>query len=250
MRCIGELQLVTRKTLFKFNIMADNLRISMVQSHIFSEEPEDENLGLFMELFHNLTQRQTDNAPFAGNVYNGFFYGCGKAGRHDGWAYYSYYKGVGEEILSLLWQVVSLQKKAGNISTVLFSSRPKVKLICMTSGICSGWRAKTSISQPGINGRSYGIRTGISVCRFLMIFRFPVWSRNVDNEYDLLIYVANWPEARKKVWKTLLQARAMENMAYVCGVNRVGIDGKGFVYRGDSMIFYSEREKAGGCRQA
>jgi len=76
--------------------------------------------------------------------------------------------------------------------------------------------------------------------------RFPVWSRNVNNEYDLLIYVANWPEARKKVWKTLLQARAMENMAYVCGVNRVGIDGKGFVYRGDSI---SEREKAGGCWQ-
>ena len=73
--------------------------------------------------------------------------------------------------------------------------------------------------------------------------RFPVWSRNVDNEYDLLIYVANWPEARKKVWKTLLQARAMENMAYVCGVNRVGIDGKGFVYRGDSMIFSPKGKK-------
>ena len=73
--------------------------------------------------------------------------------------------------------------------------------------------------------------------------RFPVWSRNVNNEYDLLIYVANWPEARKKVWKTLLQARAMENMAYVCGVNRVGIDGKGFVYRGDSMIFSPKGKK-------
>ena len=58
-----------------------------------------------------------------------------------------------------------------------------------------------------------------------------------------MIYVANWPEARKKVWKTLLQARAMENMAYVCGVNRVGIDGKGFVYRGDSMIFSPKGKK-------
>ena len=66
--------------------------------------------------------------------------------------------------------------------------------------------------------------------------RFPVWSRNVRNKYDLLIYVANWPEARKKVWKTLLQARAIENMAYVCGVNRVGDDGKGVVYRGNSML--------------
>ena len=64
-----------------------------------------------------------------------------------------------------------------------------------------------------------------------MLFR-----SNVRNKYDLLIYVANWPEARKKVWKTLLQARAIENMAYVCGVNRVGDDGKGVVYRGNSML--------------
>ena len=73
--------------------------------------------------------------------------------------------------------------------------------------------------------------------------RFPVWSRNVGNQYDLLIYVANWPEARKKVWKTLLQARAIENMAYVCGVNRVGVDGKGFTYRGDSMVFSPKGKK-------
>jgi predicted amidohydrolase len=66
--------------------------------------------------------------------------------------------------------------------------------------------------------------------------RFPVWSRNVDNAYDLLICVANWPEVRREVWRTLLQARAMENMAYVCGVNRVGADGMGVAYCGDSMI--------------
>lgn len=73
--------------------------------------------------------------------------------------------------------------------------------------------------------------------------RFPVWSRNQGNEYDLLIYVANWPETRKRAWKTLLSARAIENMAYVCGVNRVGIDGKGFVYRGDSMVFSPKGKK-------
>ncbi len=73
--------------------------------------------------------------------------------------------------------------------------------------------------------------------------RFPVWSRNRGNEYDLLIYVANWPETRKRAWKTLLAARAIENMAYVCGVNRVGIDGKGFVYRGDSMVFSPKGKK-------
>ena len=73
--------------------------------------------------------------------------------------------------------------------------------------------------------------------------RFPVWTRNVNNAYDLLIYVANWPEVRKKAWKVLLHARAIENMAYVCGVNRVGVDGKGLTYRGDSMVIDPKGKK-------
>ena len=67
--------------------------------------------------------------------------------------------------------------------------------------------------------------------------RFPVWSRNVENEYDLLIYVANWPASRREVWKALLKARAIENLAFVCGVNRTGKDGKGYLYTGDSTLF-------------
>ncbi|MDE6226541.1 MAG: nitrilase family protein [Muribaculaceae bacterium] len=65
--------------------------------------------------------------------------------------------------------------------------------------------------------------------------RFPVWCRNVDNQYDLLIVVANWPETRSFVWQTLLTARAIENMAYVCGVNCKGVDEMGNHYDGLSM---------------
>ena len=65
--------------------------------------------------------------------------------------------------------------------------------------------------------------------------RFPVWSRN-RNDYDLLIYVANWPEPRRDVWKTLLRARAIENLSYCIGVNRVGRDGRGINYAGESLI--------------
>ena len=66
--------------------------------------------------------------------------------------------------------------------------------------------------------------------------RFPVWSRNREPAYDLLLYVANWPEKRSLAWKTLLQARAIENLAYVVGVNRTGEDGKGICYAGDSLV--------------
>lgn len=65
--------------------------------------------------------------------------------------------------------------------------------------------------------------------------RFPVWSRNQDR-YDLLLYVANWPQRRQFAWDTLLRARAIENLAYVAGVNRVGEDGNGIPYTGGSAI--------------
>jgi len=75
--------------------------------------------------------------------------------------------------------------------------------------------------------------------RFLLTIcydiRFPVFCRN-QNDYDLILCVANWPKPRRHAWRTLLQARAIENQAYVVGVNRVGVDGKGLVYSGDSMI--------------
>lgn len=78
---------------------------------------------------------------------------------------------------------------------------------------------------------------GFNICLLICYdLRFPVWARNVDNEYDLLIYAANWPASRAKVWNALLTARALENMAYVCGVNRIGADGNGLMHQGDSKM--------------
>ena len=67
--------------------------------------------------------------------------------------------------------------------------------------------------------------------------RFPVWSRNMrSSTYDILIYVANWPERRSHPWKALLLARAIENQCYVVGENRVGNDGNEIYYSGDSCV--------------
>lgn len=65
--------------------------------------------------------------------------------------------------------------------------------------------------------------------------RFPVWSRNTA-DYDLLIYVANWPERRSHAWRSLLTARAIENQSYTIGVNRVGNDGNEVYHSGDSSL--------------
>ncbi|WP_397364394.1 amidohydrolase [Olleya sp. R77988] len=72
--------------------------------------------------------------------------------------------------------------------------------------------------------------------------RFPVWSRN-KQDYNVLIYVANWPKKRIKAWDTLLQARAIENMSYCVGVNRVGLDANNFDYPGHSAVYNTLGEK-------
>ncbi|MBI1781967.1 MAG: amidohydrolase [Sphingobacteriales bacterium] len=89
-----------------------------------------------------------------------------------------------------------------------------------------------------------GWKINLQVCYDL---RFPVWARQqptpnpsqegkLDPEYDILIYVANWPERRNIAWKSLLRARAIENQCYVIGVNRVGNDGNQIYHSGDSMV--------------
>ena len=79
---------------------------------------------------------------------------------------------------------------------------------------------------------------GWNICLLVCYdLRFPVWSRNVKNEYDLLIYVANWPIPRRLAWDALLRARALENQCYVCGVNRTGMDGYHLKYNGGSKIY-------------
>jgi predicted amidohydrolase len=71
--------------------------------------------------------------------------------------------------------------------------------------------------------------------------RFPVWSRNqaLENEmaYDLIFYVASWPEVRISAWDALLPARAIENVSYSLGVNRIGVDGNGISYTGHSAVY-------------
>jgi omega-amidase len=79
---------------------------------------------------------------------------------------------------------------------------------------------------------------GVRICPLVCYdLRFPVWSRRrAELEYDLLTYSANWPAVRRHAWMTLLRARAIENQAFVAGVNRVGDDGSGMAHAGDSVV--------------
>ena len=92
---------------------------------------------------------------------------------------------------------------------------------------------------------------GFKICPMICYdLRFPVWAR-FDNDYDVLLYVANWPKPRIAAWDTLLKARAIENMAYCIGVNRIGKDANKLSYSGHSAVYdclgeqmaYSEKEE-------
>lgn len=81
-----------------------------------------------------------------------------------------------------------------------------------------------------------GWRILLQVCYDL---RFPVFTRNNDN-YDVILYVANWPKSRIDAWQTLLKARAIENQAYVFGLNRIGIDGNNLEYPESSYCYFAD----------
>jgi omega-amidase len=95
-----------------------------------------------------------------------------------------------------------------------------------------------SAGKKRLIAQAKGWKINVQVCYDL---RFPIWARqqpteNGDAEFDILIYVANWPERRSHAWKTLLCARAIENQCYVIGVNRVGDDGNNIYHSGNSMV--------------
>ena len=92
---------------------------------------------------------------------------------------------------------------------------------------------------------------GFKICPLICYdLRFPVWARNTEN-FDVLLFVANWPKPRINAWDALLKARAIENMSYVIGVNRIGTDEIGHEYPGHSAVYdvlgeqraYSEKEE-------
>jgi omega-amidase len=94
-----------------------------------------------------------------------------------------------------------------------------------------------------------GWKVNLQICYDL---RFPVWSRNAYSNntyaYDLIVYVANWPEVRSAAYKALLPARAIENQCYVVWVNRVGKDGNGIYHTGDSMVVGPTGEVVAMCK--
>jgi predicted amidohydrolase len=125
-------------------------------------------------------------------------------------------------------------RDAGQHYNRLVWVRPDGSLVCYDKRHLFRMAGEQKSFSPGDQRLVVDIK-GWRVCPLICYdLRFPVWSRS-RNDYDLLLYVANWPARRKLAWSTLLRARAIENVSYVVGVNRVGRDGNGADYCGGSV---------------
>lgn len=210
----------------------NDLRLALIQHEIFADNPED-NLSNFARL---MTAAVDCDLVILPEVFTTGF--CANARNYaeqvDGRAY----QWMAEQAKRLNAVVTGslVVKESDTHFNRLVWMRPDGSYVHYDKRHLfrmAGEHMRYSCGKKRVLVELHGWRVLPLVCYDL---RFPVWSRN-RNDYDLALYVANWPGARELHWNRLLQARAIENLSYVVGVNRVGVDEKNQHYAGDSGVY-------------
>ncbi len=225
--------------------METDLLISMVQAHITWED-KAENLAYYGELLRRIDGK-THLVVFPETFTTGFSMDAPRlADTMDGETVKTLRGWAKKYNLALTGSFIATEK--GKYYNRAFFITPESEQYYDKRHLFR-MAGETEVYTPGHSRPIFHFR-GWNICLEVCYdLRFPVWSRNTNNAYDLLIYVANWPAVRRSAWKPLLLARAIENMAYVCGVNRVGIDGKGFEYDGESVVYSPKGELLAECEE-
>jgi omega-amidase len=215
----------------------DDLRITLIQSDLHWEQPQ-ENLGFFRSVIRDLKER-TDLILFPETFNTGFSI------RPEEFAETS--DGPTMEFL----REMAREKDCHIMGTFLFREGKRFTNRLVSMGPDGNYQSydkrhlfRLSEEAQLVSAGSEKIIVSIKGWNILPLtcydLRFPVWGKNSYKngkyEYDLLVYLANWPQNRAHVWRTLLVARAMENISFVAGVNRIGPDGQGTPHLGESMV--------------
>jgi len=225
------------------------LTITTIQANIKWEDKEA-NLAMFEERINNINEK-TEVVILPEMFSTGFSMRPGDLAEKINGGTINWMKKIAGEKKIILTGSIIIEEE-GNYYNRLIWLLPDGRYGSYDKRHLFGYAGENDHYNPG-NKRLItsvnGWKINLQVCYDL---RFPVWARqscstehpgslkqgreNSLPEYDLLIYVANWPEKRNHAWKILLQARAIENQCFVVGVNRVGTDGEGHYYSGDSMV--------------
>jgi omega-amidase len=223
-----------------------NLRISLIQADLYWEEI-DSNLSAFEEKIWQIGQG-TDVIVLPEMFTTGFTMNAPKLAEHMNMRTFKWMRQIADQTGALVLgsYIVTVHERFYNRLLWMepggnFKTYDKRHLFRMA--------AEHKVYSPG-ESLLVSSWKGWRICPLICYdLRFPVWSRNTFDitskrlNYDLLLYVANWPTARVDAWDALLKARAIENLSYVVGVNRVGVDGNGIEYNGHSTIISPKGEQ-------
>ncbi len=225
----------------------EKLNLAIVQTHLLWENPKA-NRVMLEEKIQSITSK-VDLIVLPEMFTSGFTMKPGKIDASDGPATLDWMKSMAKAKESALLGSIIYQED-GKYFNRLFLVTPDGSVSQYDKKHTFTLAGEDKVYQAGTN-RLLVAYKGFKLCPMICYdLRFPVWARNTEN-YDVLIYVANWPKPRIAAWDTLLRARAIENMSYCIGANRIGLDGLGHEYSGHSAVYdvlgnplvYSEKEE-------
>jgi len=212
-----------------------DLRITIIQTKLHWHEPES-NLNLFGALLGQIKKGSTDLILLPEMFTTGFtmdaaMFAEGMNGRSVSWM-----KNAAKQKNAIVCGSVIIKEKNKFFNRLIWM-RPDGTYETYDKRHLFRMAGEHKTYTPGVKKLIVDCK-GWKVCPLVCYdLRFPVWARKTEKEnYDLLIYVANWPVKRNHAWKVLLMARAIENQSFVAGLNRIGKDGNGYLYTGDSAV--------------
>lgn len=214
--------------------MSHPLRATLVQADLIWEN-STANLRHFDQLLQPILKGSTDLIILPEMFTTGFSMDAASLAQPMGGSAHQWMQEKANTLLTAITGSIICQTDQGYFNRLLFV-RPHQPTIWYDKRHLFTLAGEHLAYQPGTD-RLIAEWKGWRICPLICYdLRFPVWSRNTEL-YDLLIYVANWPDKRRNAWMTLLAARAIENQAYCIGVNRVGVDEKGHHYSGDTSMY-------------
>ncbi|WP_108422513.1 amidohydrolase [Flagellimonas amoyensis] len=213
--------------------MTQILRIALIQSHLHWENPE-QNRKMFGEKIHSLSE-DVDLVVLPEMFTSGFTMQPVHIDPSEGKKTVEWMQRLAQQKNTAITGSIVFQEN-GNQFNRLFFVEPDGKASTYNKKHTFTLAGEDKVYEAGKQKLIVEYK-GFKICPLICYdLRFPVWARNVE-EYDVLIYVANWPKPRIEAWDTLLKARAIENMAYCVGVNRIGQDHLQHEYPGHSAVY-------------